>query len=145
MLLLIIKSSRSRIPVPAPRGVMNDNTLNPNAQGSERIIINEGIYIGLSDKSNNSFQGKLLDISGEGVGILLENNCIDNTYSFKKGDLVKLKLLNHDFICKVCRFNNNTLGLAFNEISPKEMKLIMSIFTKFMEPVYKNNKMQIIL
>ena len=39
MLLLIMKSSRSRIPVPAPRGVINDKTLNPSAQGSERTII----------------------------------------------------------------------------------------------------------
>lgn len=117
----------------------------PIFRGSERILVNEGIYIELSDKSNNLLKGKLLDISGEGVGILLENKSIDNNYSFEKGDLIKLKLLNHNFICKVCRFNNNTLGLAFNEIHPKEMKLIMSIFTKFMKPVYKNDKMQIIL
>ena len=112
----------------------------PIFRRSERIIVNEDIYIELSDKSNNLFKGKLLDISGTGAGILLEKDSVHDIYSFEKGDLVKLKLLNHNFICRVCRFNNNTLGLTFNEMTPEEMKLIMSIFTKFMQPFYKNNK-----
>ena len=112
----------------------------PIFRGSERIVIDEDIYIQLSDKLDNLSKGKLLDISGTGAGILLESDNIGNTYSFEKGDFVKLKLLNHNFICKVCRFNNNILGLEFKDLNPQKMKLIMSIFTKFMKPFYNNNK-----
>lgn len=108
---------------------------------NQRIIVDEDISIELYDESGNLCKGKLLDISGTGAGILLERNDIDNTYSFERDDLIKLKFLNHNIVCKVCRFNkNNILRLEFNHLNPEEMKFIMIIFTEFMQPFYKNNK-----
>lgn len=37
--MLTIKSSRSRTPLPFPKGLKPDRTLNPRAHGSDRIII----------------------------------------------------------------------------------------------------------
>lgn len=108
---------------------------------SERIPIRDNIIINLYDNSNNIIDGKLLDISEKGAGILLNNEILENTL-LNINDKIQLDLLNHSFNCKVCRLNNNILGLEFEKLSPKEMKLIMSIFTKYMQPYYDNKKVQ---
>ena len=108
---------------------------------SERIPINDNIPINLYDKCDNIFNGKLLDISEKGAGILL-NNQISEDAILNIDDKIKLNLLNHSFTCKISRSSNNILGLEFENLSPKEMKLIMSIFTKYMQPYYDNKKIQ---
>ncbi len=60
----------------------------------------------------------------------------------KTNNKIQLNLLDHTFNCTVCRLHKNTLGLEFQRLSPKEMKLIMSIFTKNMQPYYDNKKIQ---
>ena len=108
---------------------------------SERIPISDDIYIDLYDELGNIVSGKLLDISEKGAGILLNKEMLkDNILNVS--DKVKLKLSNHYFNCTVCRFNGNTLGLKFENLTPREMKLIMSIFTKYMQPYYDNKKVQ---
>ena len=108
---------------------------------SERVLINDNIYVNLSNESNNIISGKLLDISEKGVGILL-NEEIEQNSILKINDKIQLDLLNHSFNCKICRLNNGILGLKFEKINPEEMKLIMSIFTKYMQPYYDNKKIQ---
>ena len=107
---------------------------------SERVLINDNIYVNLSNESNNIISGKLLDISEKGVGILL-NEEIEQNSILKINDKIQLDLLNHSFNCKICRLNNGILGLKFEKINPEEMKLIMSIFTKYMQPYYDTKKL----
>ena len=107
---------------------------------SERVLINDDIYVNLSNESNNIISGKLLDISEKGVGILL-NEEIEQNSILKINDKIQLDLLNHSFNCKICRLNNGILGLKFEKINPEEMKLIMSIFTKYMQPYYDTKKL----
>ena len=107
---------------------------------SERVLINDNIYVNLSNESNNIISGKLLDISEKGVGILL-NEEIEQNSILKINDEIELDLLNHSFNCKICRLNNGILGLKFEKINPEEMKLIMSIFTKYMQPYYDTKKL----
>lgn len=104
---------------------------------SERIPVNDNIKVKIYNKKNNLIVGKLLDISGKGIGILLNEN---STLEVK--DTVKINLLNHNFSCTICRINKNILGLEFKSITPDEMKLIMSIFTENMQPHYDNKKIQ---
>ena len=104
---------------------------------SERIPVNDNIKVKIYNKKNNLIVGKLLDISGKGIGILLNENS-----TFEVKDTVKINLLNHNFSCTICRINKNILGLEFKSITPDEMKLIMSIFTENMQPHYDNKKIQ---
>ena len=114
---------------------------NPIFRSSERIIITDDVYIKLYANSSSWFNGKLLDISEKGVGISLDMNK-ERNYLFEKNDEVTLYLLNNYFKCKVCRFYNGNLGLEFKNINAKQMRLIMTTFTKFMQPFYDNKKEQ---
>lgn len=53
-----------------------------------------------------------------------------------------MNLKNQIFKCKISRFNKELLGLTFNKLDVKQMKLIMEIFTDNMSPYYRINKTQ---
>ena len=108
---------------------------------SERIPIKDTIFVNISNTSNNIIKGRLLDISEKGVGIILNGEIIQDSI-LNVNDTIELELLNNIFKCKVCRSHNNILGLEFEKTTPEEMKLIMSIFTKYMQPYYDNKKIQ---
>ena len=108
---------------------------------SERIHINDNLIVSLHKKSNTTIEGKLFDISEKGAGIVLKGNTLAKS-TLKINDTIQLNLLNHNFECRVCRLNNHILGLEFNTLNAKEMRLIMSIFTKYMKPYYDNKKVQ---
>ncbi|WP_455537835.1 glycosyltransferase [Terrisporobacter sp.] len=108
---------------------------------SERIYIDDDFNVNLYDESNNIIKGKLFDISEKGVGIILNEEILDE-YNLKTNDSIKLDLLSHSIDCRIVRLNNNMLGLKFKTLNFREMKLIMSIFTKYMKPYYDNKKIQ---
>lgn len=113
----------------------------PLFRSTERIPIEDDLYVKLYNESNNIINGKLLDVSERGAGILLNKDTFDES-SLSINNTVRLDLSNHSFICTVCRLNNGVLGLEFKSLNPKQMKLIMSIFTKNMHPYYDNKKIQ---
>lgn len=108
---------------------------------SERIPINDTIHVKLHSSSGSIINGKLLDISEKGVGVLLDNDIAQDNL-LESNNTIQLKLLNHYFSCVVCRLSGKILGLEFKKLNSKEMKLVMSIFTKYMHPYYDNKKVQ---
>lgn len=111
----------------------------PIFRSSERIFISDNINVTLNIDNSTSLTGKLLDISDQGIGILLDNN---SNAKINLDTEVDLNLNNTNFNCIVRRINNDSIGLKFNELSPEQMKLVMNIFTENMKPYYNTNKIQ---
>ena len=108
----------------------------PIYRSSERIVVNENINVECNYK-NKKFNAKVLDISGQGIGLK-----INNKSDFKVGDEIILKLQNTLFTCCISRMPNGLLGLRFKNMSAEHMKVVMSIFTDNMEAYHKVNRTQ---
>lgn len=108
----------------------------PIFRTSERISINEDITVECTYKESQ-FKAKILNLSEKGIGLKLNEEL-----ELQCEDTIKLDLKGSIFICKVSRIDKNLLGLSFNKVTPKQMKLIMSIFTENMQPYYKLGKSQ---
>ena len=108
----------------------------PIYRASERIIVNENINVKCSYK-DNKFDAKVLDISEQGIGLKI-NNKID----FQLSDEIVFNLQDTSFNCTISRMTNNLLGLKFNNLSAKQMRLVMSIFTDNMQAYHKLNRTQ---
>lgn len=113
----------------------------PILRASERININENINVKCNYKDHN-FSAKVLDISEKGIGLKLDLLSLDSNTKLQLGEDINLKLKNQIFKCKISRFNKELLGLTFNKLDVKQMKLIMEIFTDNMSPYYRINKTQ---
>lgn len=113
----------------------------PILRASERININEDINVKCNYKNHN-FSAKVLDISEKGIGLKLDLLSLDSNTKLQLGEDINLKLKNQIFKCKISRFNKELLGLTFNKLDVKQMKLIMEIFTDNMSPYYRINKTQ---
>lgn len=104
---------------------------------SERITIKDKIPVKLVIDSSTSIMGKLLDISEQGVGIVLDE-CL-SLYTNTNVDLV---VNNINFKCTIRRITDNIIGLQFKELSSSQMKLIMNLFTQNMQPYFHVNKVK---
>lgn len=108
----------------------------PIFRTSERITISENINVECNYKGNK-FKAKVLDISEQGIGLM-----VDSKLDFQLEDEIILNLKNTLFTCSISRINDGLIGIRYNNLSVKQMKLVMSIFTNNMKPYYKLNKTQ---
>ena len=108
----------------------------PIFRASERIDVTEKIIVECEYKEQK-FNARILDISEKGIGLK-----IDTKPDLTLGDEMNFKLEGVLFKCNICRVNNDSIGLKFEQLSPEYMKLIMNIFTKNMHAYYRLDKKQ---
>lgn len=106
---------------------------------SERVQIKDTIMVKLVINSTESLSGKLLDISEQGVGIML-----DKGLNLSINTDIDLVINDITFKCILRKIQENTIGLQFKELSAEQMQLIMKPFTENMQPYFLIDKKKII-
>lgn len=102
----------------------------PILRKMERVLINQKQNVEVIE-DHNLITGRLIDISGTGLKMEL-----DGIIKIEKLQIIKFILNKQVFSGQVMRVNNNIIALRYNQLSPKQMQMIMNIFTENMQAYY---------
>lgn len=108
----------------------------PLFRKTERIFMKDDLEVAIK-ANETSFKGIMLDISGQGTQLKLEENV-----HFEPNSLVYLIIGDTEYPCEVVRSSKNLLALQFVHLSPPLMKAMMEIFTENLTTHYNVKKKQ---
>ncbi len=102
----------------------------PILRKMERVLVNKEQRV-VVIASQKLVKGKLIDISGTGLKLELEG-----IMKIKRLQTIKFMLNKQIFSGQVMRVNDNVIALRYNQLSPQQMQMIMTVFTENMQAYY---------